>query len=47
MKYLKSLIKKYKEIAKDHEFVSIAEVTRDLNQALRELRIMRIPKDRR
>ena len=47
MKYLKELLKKYQEMAEHSEYVSIHSVTNDLYQAIRELRIMRIPKSER
>ena len=44
MEYLKTLLKKYQEMSKHSDYISISEVTSDLYQAIKELRIMRVPK---
>jgi hypothetical protein len=47
MKEVKQLLKKYMEMARKSEYVSIGQVTNDLSQLLGELRIKRLPKSER
>ncbi len=47
IKEIKQLIKKYREIAKNYESISISEVINDLRYLEREARIKRLPKEER
>lgn len=44
MKEAKELMKKYLEMSKNSEYVSIGQVVNDLQQLIGELRLKRVPK---
>lgn len=44
IKEIKQKLKKYMDIAKDFEYVSVHEVVNDLSYLLGEVRIKRLPK---
>ena len=47
IKELKEALKKYLEMSKKSEYVSIVQVVNDLSQLVGEARIKRLPKDER
>ena len=47
MKEAKQLLKKYMEMSKKSEYVSIAQIVNDLHWLIQDFRIKRLPKDQR